>query len=93
MHCGKRLYWITSSAVESGHQADYEWLRYRLVESDRQWNVGVCIALEFDWHKLVPWNLSQSAHNSFIECGLTDYFSQLKHSGGNCREHMSTRAL
>src|SRR6266436_6075760 len=75
------------------HQGDNEWLRDRLVESDPQWKVGVGVWLELDWHKLMPRNLSQSHHNSFIKCGLADCVAQLKYPGGNFREHMPTQDL
>jgi hypothetical protein len=75
------------------HQADNERLRDRLVESDRQWNVGVSVRVELDWHKLMSRNLAQGRHNPFIKRGLADRVAQLNHPGGNFREHLPTQDL
>jgi hypothetical protein len=48
---------IMSRLRRRTNQADNEWLRYRLAESDWQWNVGIGVALEFDGNELVPWDL------------------------------------
>jgi len=54
-------------------------------------NVGIGVWLEFDWHKLMPRDLTHGRHHSFVKGRLADQATHMKYPGGNFREHMLTR--
>jgi hypothetical protein len=56
-------------------------------------NLEYAVWLEFEWHELMPRDLTHGRHNSFVECSLADQSIRMNCRGGNFHDHMSAQDL
>jgi hypothetical protein len=100
-HCGliaqagadfeDRVVWFELEQVR--HHRNHQWLRDRLIETDRNWPVQVSVLLDLEGHKLVSRNLGHCSEDSLVQRGLASLGGHVGAYRPNRRKHFSSLFL